>query len=93
MAAILKFKMEALSYTIPIAITLICYKEIISLLKNMVRLCPSTGNENLVWLMHYDTSLQFKRVGGCRGAICWNDDFVNIGPNIIPLSEAHYVAK
>ena len=51
--AILKFKMEALSYTIPIAITYICNKGIISLLKNMVRLCPSTGNENLVWLMHY----------------------------------------
>ena len=32
-----------------------CYhinKGIISLLKNMVRLCPSTGNGNIVWPMH-----------------------------------------
>ena len=57
----MKFKMEALGYTIPIAITSICYTGIIGLLKNMVRLCPSTGNENLVWLMHYYVYLIYMR--------------------------------
>ena len=51
--AILKFKMEALSYEILIAIIQICCMGIISLLKNMMTLCPPTGNEKLVWLMHY----------------------------------------
>ena len=49
--AILKFKMKALSYKILIAIIQICC--IISLLKNMMTLCPSTGNEKLVWPMRY----------------------------------------
>ena len=52
LAAILKFKMEALSYKILIAITQICCMGIISLLKNMMTLCPPTGNEKCVWLMH-----------------------------------------
>ena len=55
-AAILKFKMEALSYKILIAITQICCMGIISLPKNMMTLCPPTGNEKCVWLMHYMSS-------------------------------------
>ena len=57
-AAILKFKMEALSYKILTAIIQICCVGIISLLKNMMTLCPPTGNEKLVWLMHYYVQCQ-----------------------------------
>ena len=49
--AILKLKMEALSYEILNAIIQICCMGI-SLLKNMMTLCPPTGNENLAWPMH-----------------------------------------
>ena len=41
-------KMEALSYKILIAIIQICCMGTISLLKNMMTICPPTGNEKLV---------------------------------------------
>ena len=45
----MKFKIEALSYTIVIAITQICYTGI----KKIVTLVHQTGNSNLVMHMHY----------------------------------------
>ena len=41
-----------INYKILTAIIQICCIGIISLLKNMMTLCPPTGNEKLVWLMH-----------------------------------------
>ena len=43
----------------------------------MVRLCPSTGNENLVWLMHYSVfcpGFQKGRVPSEKGTLArWTD--------------------